>query len=39
MTGVVIWVFEPADGDQLRELWRQAGFRLIGDDDGAGSTT
>jgi ribosomal protein S18 acetylase RimI-like enzyme len=33
MTGVVIRAFEPADGDMVRELWRQAGFRLIGDDD------
>jgi ribosomal protein S18 acetylase RimI-like enzyme len=33
MTGVVIRPFEPADGEPLRELWQQAGFRLIGDDD------
>jgi ribosomal protein S18 acetylase RimI-like enzyme len=33
MTRVVIRAFEPADGEPLRELWRQAGFRLMGDDD------
>jgi ribosomal protein S18 acetylase RimI-like enzyme len=33
MTGVLIRVFDPADGERLRELWQEAGFRLIGDDD------
>lgn len=33
MTDVLIRAFEPADGERLRELWQQAGFRMIGDDD------
>jgi len=31
--GIDIRAFRPADGDMLRALWLEAGFRLIGDDD------
>ena len=33
MSDVVVREFEPGDGDALRALWQQAGFRLLGDDD------
>jgi ribosomal protein S18 acetylase RimI-like enzyme len=31
--GIVIRAYRTGDGDELRALWREVGFRLIGDDD------
>lgn len=31
--GIAIREYRPGDGPSLRALWREAGFRLIGDDD------